>query len=59
MNKQGWKNVPNCTIGKNHTWKKGSEIFNESLICGKCGYDVCEQRYRDLPTINAKGTDAP
>jgi hypothetical protein len=48
MYKMGWKDVPKCTKRKNHDWKKGAEIYNESLICGLCGYDVCEQRYREI-----------
>ena len=51
MRKSGWKNVPNCTKGKNHRWKESHLVFGESLICTRCGYDVCEQRYRELPSI--------
>jgi len=50
MRKSGWKNVPNCTKGKNHRWKNSHLVFGESLICIKCGYDVCEDRYRKLPS---------
>jgi hypothetical protein len=49
MNKSGWKNVPRCTKSKNHRWINSGEVFKESLICTRCGYDVCEQRYRELP----------
>ena len=39
--------VPCVTGRKYHSWKKSSKILNESHICGYCGYDVLEQRYRD------------
>ncbi len=47
MKKSGW-NIPNCTKGKYHKWTNSDKVFGESLICTRCYYDVCEQRYRKI-----------
>ena len=44
------KFMPLCILGrKNHSWKKGVEIFKESGICGICGYDVFDNLHRAIP----------
>lgn len=46
--------IPDCKIGKYHSWKKGLNIFGESGICAKCGYDKFEQRYKPMEEKNEK-----
>jgi hypothetical protein len=44
------KYMPLCILGrKNHSWKKGQEIFKECGICGYCGYDAFEDVHRTMP----------
>jgi hypothetical protein len=46
MTRYGIK-VPQCKKGLYHSWKQGYEIYGESGVCGKCGYDLFDQRYRE------------
>ena len=43
------KHIPLCILErKNHSWKKGQQIFGECGICGFCGYDAFDDLHRAI-----------
>ena len=49
--------IPSCTIGKNHSWKKSGEVYGETGICVKCGYDKFGHQYRKKVMENENESD--
>ena len=52
MIKFGYKEIPNCLIGKRHKWKGSTKRYGESDICIKCGYDRLEDNYRNIKEVS-------
>ena len=53
LTKKQRANLPLCVLGgKNHAWKLGSKLYNESGICGRCGYDLFDDLYRSIIEVS-------
>ena len=49
MNRRFRSDLPKCVDGHYHQWKKGEQVFGETGICARCGYDQFERSYRVVP----------
>jgi len=49
VNRRFRSDLPKCVDGHYHQWKKGEQVFGETGICARCGYDQFERSYRVVP----------